>query len=190
MGLYLYLVLTRLLVGHDYNIYYSNLTPWRHVCLVSIINSSPSLYSIHVIMHSRMLSTFTRGTVLLLNDDALPTADASNECFEKNLLPNGALLPNSAHMSVSSLYQFLVLTYPCHVAIFSPFLILPSRSLTLVSLYLSIPIQNDEALGSSIPTVASSCGGERREKLRRAPVMEHAKRYSTKARVAEPERLV
>jgi hypothetical protein len=47
---------------------------------------------------------------LLLNDDALPTADASTECFEENLLPNGALLPNSAHMSLSSLYQFLVLT--------------------------------------------------------------------------------
>jgi hypothetical protein len=45
------------------------------------------------------------------NDDVLPTADASIECFEENLLPNGALLPNSAHMSVSSLYQFLVLTY-------------------------------------------------------------------------------
>jgi hypothetical protein len=41
-----------------------------------------------------------------------PTADASTECFEENLLPNGVLLPNSAHMSVSSLYQFLVLTYP------------------------------------------------------------------------------
>jgi hypothetical protein len=26
-------------------------------------------------------------------------------------LLNGVLLPNSAHMSVSSLYQFLVLTY-------------------------------------------------------------------------------
>jgi hypothetical protein len=59
-----------------------------------------------------MLSAFTRGTVLLPNDDVLPTADASTECFEENLLPNGALLPNSAHMSVSSLYQFLVLT-PC-----------------------------------------------------------------------------
>jgi hypothetical protein len=56
-----------------------------------------------------MLPAFTRGTVLLLNDDVLPTADASTECFEENLLPNGALLPNSAHMSVSSLYQFLVL---------------------------------------------------------------------------------
>jgi hypothetical protein len=42
---------------------------------------------------------------------ALPTADASTECFEENLLSNGALRPNSAHMSVSPLYQFLVLTY-------------------------------------------------------------------------------
>jgi hypothetical protein len=57
-----------------------------------------------------MLSTFTRGTVLLPNDDVLPTANASTECFEENLLPKGALLPNSAHMSLSSLYQFLVLT--------------------------------------------------------------------------------
>jgi hypothetical protein len=64
----------------------------------------------HVITHYRMLSAFTRGTVLLPNDDALPTADASIECFEINLLPNGTLLPNSAHVSVSSLYQFLVLT--------------------------------------------------------------------------------
>jgi hypothetical protein len=104
------LVLTRLLVNHDYNIYCLKLTPWHHVRLVSIINSSPSLYSIHVITHFRMLSAFTRGTVLLPNDDALPTADASTECFKENLLPNGALLPNSAHMSVSSLYQFLVLT--------------------------------------------------------------------------------
>jgi hypothetical protein len=61
-----------------------------------------------------MLSVFTRGTVLLPNDDVLPTADASTECFEENLLRNGALLPNSAHMSVSSLYQFLVLTVSRH----------------------------------------------------------------------------
>jgi hypothetical protein len=57
-----------------------------------------------------MLSAFTLGTVLLPNDDVLPTTDASTECFEENLLPNGALLPNSTHMSVSFLYQFLVLT--------------------------------------------------------------------------------
>jgi hypothetical protein len=57
-----------------------------------------------------MLSAFTRGTVLLPNVDVLPTSDASTECFEENLMLNGALLPNLAHMSVSSLYQFLVLT--------------------------------------------------------------------------------
>jgi hypothetical protein len=55
-------------------------------------------------------SAFIRGTALLPNDDVLLTADASTKCFEENLLPNGILLPNSAHMSVSSLYQFLVLT--------------------------------------------------------------------------------
>jgi hypothetical protein len=54
---------------------------------------------------------FTRGTILLLNDDVHSTADTSTERFEENLLLNGALLPNSAHMSVSLLHQFLVLTY-------------------------------------------------------------------------------
>jgi hypothetical protein len=103
MGLYLYLVLTRLLVGHDYNIYYSNLTPWRHVCLVSIINSSPSLYSIHVIMHSRMLFAFTRGTVLLPNDDALPTAAP---------LPN-ALRKTSCRMVLSCQIWLTCQSLPC-----------------------------------------------------------------------------
>jgi hypothetical protein len=56
-------------------------------------------------------SALIRGIALLLNDDVLPTADTSTECFEENLLPFGVLLPNSAHMSVSSLYQFLVLTH-------------------------------------------------------------------------------
>jgi hypothetical protein len=54
-------------------------------------------------------SAFIGGTTLLPNDDVLLTADASTECFEENLLSNGILLPNSAHLSVSSLYQFLVL---------------------------------------------------------------------------------
>jgi hypothetical protein len=49
-------------------------------------------------------------TTLLPNDGVLPTADVFTECFEENFLLNGALLPNSAHRSVSSLYQFLVLT--------------------------------------------------------------------------------
>jgi hypothetical protein len=51
-----------------------------------------------------------RETVVLPNDDTLPTADVFTECFEENLLPHGTFLPNSAHRSVSSLYQFLVLT--------------------------------------------------------------------------------
>jgi hypothetical protein len=55
-------------------------------------------------------STFIHGKALLPNDDVLPTADASTKWFEENLLSNGVLPPNSAHMSVSSLYQFLVLT--------------------------------------------------------------------------------
>jgi hypothetical protein len=63
----------------------------------------PSLYSIHVITYSLMLSSFNRGTTLLLNND-LPTTGASTECFEENLLSNGALLPNLAHRSLSSLY--------------------------------------------------------------------------------------
>jgi hypothetical protein len=37
-----------------------------------------------------MLFSFNRGTTLLPNDDILPTADAFTECFEENLLPNGA----------------------------------------------------------------------------------------------------
>jgi hypothetical protein len=116
------MAVTRLLVDHDYNIDCLKLIPWRHVRLVPVINSSPSLYSIHVITHSRMLSSFTRGTVLLPNDDVLPTADASTECSEENLLPNGALLPNSAHMPVSSMYQFLVLT-GCFLIAYSMFLL-------------------------------------------------------------------
>jgi hypothetical protein len=56
-------------------------------------------------------SSSKREIVLLTNDDALPTADVFTEYFEENFLPNGALLPNLAHRSVYSLYQFLVLTY-------------------------------------------------------------------------------
>jgi hypothetical protein len=67
-----------------------------------------------------------------------------------------------------------------------PFLILPSLSLTLLSLYLLIPIQNDGALGRR-PTTTSSCGGERRAKLRRAPVMEHS---DTSRQACVAERLV
>jgi hypothetical protein len=55
-------------------------------------------------------SSSKRETALLPNDDVIPTADVFTECFEENLVPNGTLLPNSAHKSVSFLYQFLVLT--------------------------------------------------------------------------------
>jgi hypothetical protein len=57
-------------------------------------------------------SSSKRETALLSNDGVLPTAGIFTECFEENLLPNGALLRNSAHRSVSFLYQFLVLTPP------------------------------------------------------------------------------
>jgi hypothetical protein len=55
-------------------------------------------------------SSSKRETTFLPNDDVLPTADVFTERVEKNILPNGALLPNSTHRSVSTLYQFLVLT--------------------------------------------------------------------------------
>jgi hypothetical protein len=55
-------------------------------------------------------SSSKRKTTLLSNDGVFPTAGTFTECFEENFLPNGVLLPNSAHKSVSFLYQFLVLT--------------------------------------------------------------------------------
>jgi hypothetical protein len=57
-------------------------------------------------------SSSKREIALLPNDDVLKTAGVFTKCFEENLLPNGALLPNMAHRSVFSLYQFLVLTIP------------------------------------------------------------------------------
>jgi hypothetical protein len=47
-----------------------------------------------------------RETTLLLNDGVLPTTGVFTECFDENLLPNGALLPNLAQRPVSFLYQF------------------------------------------------------------------------------------
>jgi hypothetical protein len=69
----------------------------------------PSLHSGHVITYSRMLSLPSAKTAPLPNDGVLPTAGVFTECFEENFLPNDVLLPNSAHRSVSFLYQFLVL---------------------------------------------------------------------------------
>jgi hypothetical protein len=43
----------------------------------------------------------------------LSTAGIFTECFQENFLPNGVFLSNSAHRSVSFLYQFLVLTDGC-----------------------------------------------------------------------------
>jgi hypothetical protein len=51
-------------------------------------------------------------TAFLPNDGVLPTAGTFTKCFEENFLSNGVSLPNSAHKSVSSLYQFMVLTVP------------------------------------------------------------------------------
>jgi hypothetical protein len=53
-----------------------------------------------------------RKIALLSNDGVLPTAGIFTECFEENFLLNGVSLQNSAHKSVSFLYQFLVLTNP------------------------------------------------------------------------------
>jgi hypothetical protein len=58
-----------------------------------------------------LASSPKRETAFLPNDDVLTTTGIFTECFEENLLSNGALLPNSAYRSVSFLYQFLVLTY-------------------------------------------------------------------------------
>jgi hypothetical protein len=54
---------------------------------------------------------FQAQTTLLLNDGVLPTAGTFTEHFEENFLPNDVSLPNSAHKSVSFLYQFLMLAY-------------------------------------------------------------------------------
>jgi hypothetical protein len=49
-------------------------------------------------------------TALFPNDGMLPTVGTFTECFEENFLSYGVSLPNSAHKSISFLYQFLVLT--------------------------------------------------------------------------------
>jgi hypothetical protein len=56
------------------------------------------------------VSSSKRKTVLLPNDGVLPTVGIFTECYEENFLLNGVFLPNSAHRSVSFMYQFLVLT--------------------------------------------------------------------------------
>jgi hypothetical protein len=82
----------------------NNMTACRfciHHQLVSFFISGPRHHALPNV------SAFNRGAALLRNNDALPIADASTECVEANLLQNGTLLPNSAHMSVSSCTNFL-----------------------------------------------------------------------------------
>jgi hypothetical protein len=109
---YIYtLVLTRLLVDYEYNIYYLNYCPGANVHLVPVINSSlPYIRA----TSSCILECFLlqAQTVLLSNDGVLPTASIFTESFKEIFLPNDASLPNSAHKSVPLLYQFLVLTAP------------------------------------------------------------------------------
>jgi hypothetical protein len=76
-----------------------------HHQLVSFIVSNPRHHALP------NASTLIRGTALLQMTMYSRPQTPLTECFEENLLPNGVLLPNSAHMSVSSLYQFLLLTY-------------------------------------------------------------------------------
>jgi hypothetical protein len=55
LRVYIYsLSLTRLLVDYDYNIDCLKLTTCRHVGFVPIINSSLSLYLVHVITYPQM----------------------------------------------------------------------------------------------------------------------------------------
>jgi hypothetical protein len=107
---YIYtLVLTRLLVDYEYNIYYLNICPGANVHLVPAINSSlPYIRA----TSSRIPECFLlqAQTALLQNDGVLPTASIFTESFEEVFLPNDISLPNSAHKSVPFLYQFLVLT--------------------------------------------------------------------------------
>jgi hypothetical protein len=71
----------------------------------------PSLYSSHVITHSRMLPLSSVKPLFCRIMTYSRPRTPFTECFEENLLPTGALLPNSAHRSVSYLYPLLVLTY-------------------------------------------------------------------------------
>jgi hypothetical protein len=104
---YIYtLVLTRLLVNHEYNI--------NVPAPMSVLH--PSSIRPFLIFRPRRhvfpnVSFSKHKTTLLPNDGVLPTAGTFTECLEENFLPNGVSLPNSAHKLVSFVYQFLVLTY-------------------------------------------------------------------------------
>jgi hypothetical protein len=104
---YIYtLVLTRLLVDHEYSI---NVPAPMSILHPSSIRPFLIFRPRHHVFPN--VSFSKHKTALLPNDGVLPTACTFTECFEENSLPNGISLPNSAHKSVSFLYQFLVLTY-------------------------------------------------------------------------------
>jgi hypothetical protein len=100
------LVLTRLLVDLEYNI---NVPSPMSILHPSSIRPFLIFRPCHHVFPN--VSFSKHKTALLPYDGMLPTAGTFTECFEENFLPNGVSLPNSAHKSVSFLYQFLVLTY-------------------------------------------------------------------------------
>jgi hypothetical protein len=103
---YIYtLVLTRLLVDHEYNI---NVPAPMFVLHPSSIRPFLIFRPRHHVFPNVSFSKHKRA--IRPNDGVLPTAGTFTKCFEENFLPNGVSLPNSAHKSVSFLYQFLVLT--------------------------------------------------------------------------------
>jgi hypothetical protein len=106
------LVLTRLLVDYEYNIYYLNYCPGANVHLVPAINSFlPYIWATSSFIHECFF--LQAQTALLPNDGTLPTASIFTESFEEIFLPNDASLPNSGHKSVPFLYHFLVYHKGC-----------------------------------------------------------------------------
>jgi hypothetical protein len=108
---YIYtLSLTWLLVDYDYNIDCLILTTCRHVGFVPIINSSLSLYLVHVIMYPQ---TFPPSIVEQLFAEWWRITD------HRRLLPNALKATPAEWYSPANLgphvsfllYQFLVLTY-------------------------------------------------------------------------------
>jgi hypothetical protein len=99
---YIYtLVLTRLLVDHEYNI---NVPAPMSVLHPSSIRPFLIFRPCHHVFPN--ISFSKHKTALLPNDGELPTVGTFTECFEENSLPKGVSLPNSAHKSVLSCTNF------------------------------------------------------------------------------------
>jgi hypothetical protein len=108
LRVYIYtLVLTRLLVDHEYNI---NVPAPMFVLHPSSIRPFLIFRPRHHVFpnapFSKRKQPFCRMMVRYRPQVPLPNP------LKKTFLPNGVSLPNSAHKSVSLLYQFLVLTLP------------------------------------------------------------------------------